>query len=479
MRQFALIFSCSIAIFGSVVVAEDKIDPALGVDGPPPNSEVESPASPNPAPNPNPNLHPKPELPPITQPGANLGVPAVNNLNGAIQNAAANPMNPAARTNLSQAGANAMLANRLIDKAAASGKYDTSDYGKVKAALAAAVMRQQPQPGNAQKNAANKADPQADRAALNDQPSRKTASGTVSQSVANTAPSAGGQVQLFAPVNDVRIALHFDNPSVAPKQAAEFVAQKVKSDLAALALGKLAGGPDEEPKSFVTALLTSIVREGERVEGARDPNSAADSTHSEKNDSNKDATTEDRVTIGGNSTVAGAIVGTDPTTDSDLEQPLTPEEKEFLAGLIKGAIEKAKDKVPDAEALAEASEAGRADAEFLAAVKNAGRDSIVFDALSDDIASSIQKYVENDPKSRRAVRNILLERAKKQWADASSAPVERAPASELPAVTEWQGGFAEKDILLVLAALLAAAVGIGEAVAAGKRRRKGQAPPAS
>jgi hypothetical protein len=355
----------------------------------------------------------------------------------------AQPMDANARANLSQAGANAMMLNRLIDKAAASGEYDTRDYGKLKAALAMAVRQQQPEP----------------RKQSNEEPA-KAANARSARSNSAREPAQGGLTQTL----------------LAPSQAAELVASKVQSDLAGISLAKLSTGASDAPQSFVTALLSSLVREGERLSGDHSSASRPDAAPGEKTAGPTKGSLTDPIAQGA-SPADSALENAISTGVSDAQKPLTPEEKEFLAVLIKDALEKAKDKAVGEETLAEAAAAGSEEAKFVSALRNAARDGAVFDSLSNDIVSSIQKYVENDPKSRQAVRNIVLERAKQQWADASQAPIERGLASELPVVTEWYGSFGGKDSLLIFAGLIAAAVGISEAFGAARRRKQSHPKP--
>lgn len=381
-------------------------------------------------------------------PPAQAAPAAVNQFNAASAQAMAQPMDANARANVSRAAANAMRLNQLIDKAAASGEYDTRNYGKLKTALAEAVRPPQTE------RLKNVEAPPRKAAATHPSPVKATATRPSQSNVARE-PAQGGLTQT----------------PLAPKQAAEVVASKVQSDLAGMSLAKLSTGASDASPSFVSALLGSLIQEGERRDGDH-------SLASRPNATSRDKVTDRRNDPLADSTAQSGSAASDYLEleagmgESDAQEPLTPEEKEFLAALVKDALEKAKDNAPGDDALAEAAAAGSEEAKFLSALRNAAQDSAVFHSLSDDIVSSIQRYVEKDPKSRQAVRNIVLERAKQQWADASRVPVERAPASKLPTVTEWLGSLGGKGSLLVVAVLIAAAVGISEAFAVARRRKQ-------
>lgn len=377
-----------------------------------------------------------PALPPISAPAAVLGGPAVIGLQAAMQQAVAKPMDATARADLSRAGANAMTANRLIDQAAASGKYDTSDYEKVKMALALQVMSQQLGNGASKQESAS-SKPRQSRE--NRMPARDTSSGDQPSAQAVGAP----QIQLFAPLNDVRVSLRFDNPAVTPQQSADFARQKVQSEINAMSLAGLSGASlGTQPSSFVASFVTALRRQESETPNSNQTKGAAEV---ETKQSAKGSEENVRIDEKGPTSASNSSVKNDANGGEDL----TPEEKKLLTEIVRKSLEVTGERANKTDLTKLGDGPEKDEAEFASALKGASRDNSVFESLVDDISLAIQSQVKSDPKARRSLRS-LLEKEKRRW-DVAGSPVDvsRATASDSFGTASWFSSFESKNLILL------------------------------
>lgn len=334
-----------------------------------------------------------------------------------------------------RASNNAIAANRMVDIAAASGKYDTRDYLAVKAALASGVKQPQPPSAIEEKNLSPSRQRAPASQALRDE----------SSSVTKNTGANVSQIQLFQPVNDVQVVSRFENPNVPPREAASFLSSDIDKAVASLSLAALS--PKTEEKSPAAVFVTSVLESARKREAAeRSSDSGPNAPDSSQSDKNRQSSVSANQTAPAVSN--GVAVG---QGDSDWQpRELTPEQKEALKDFIKGKLEAAANQAtPDALEKEEPEKR-----EFLAAIKKASREPSILDKLADDVAGSVQSLAVNDRQINMFLSRKAAERARERMAKAflesGQQPV-RAVASGKNIFFDWELDFSNGRGLILLA----------------------------
>lgn len=340
---------------------------------------------------------------------ATAAVSQTSQLRGAIQQVQANPLDAQARANLQSNLQRQSVANQMLVRDAASGKFDTSGYKKLSAAMATAVTvpekRAEATPVTAAAAKATNVAETFSPTGTNDSigaPVRRAESEPVEVKMPSSASSS----------DDVQTALRDSDT------AAKFVTERVQNELNPAQIASIpaatVGNEKDVPTAFTQALLTAAVgpAAANEKELPTTPTPVAEADEVPK-------------------TPSGVGLGSlAEDTTSALQRSLTAEEKKLLGAIVEASVGVA---VGAAAELTPEMIAGDPDAALIAGMKKASESEPAYRKMLGDLNSIVETKILHNV----GLRKGFAARSKKSFADvASSLVADAAPVVQEDSVED-------------------------------------------